>query len=151
MQTVGCIVLAISAVCGESFAVAAGGSAPSNFIQFCSGCHGQDGRGGGVKSGIPDFQNFVGAFASDDSGRTYVLHVPGVVNTSLDAAEIAAVMNYVMKTWGGKSLRPHFIPFTAREVTTRRARSVPDVVALRRQVVERLHAKGTATADYPWP
>jgi cytochrome c553 len=142
---------AVYAVLSGSFAVSADHSASSNFIQYCSGCHGQDGRGGGVNSGIPDFRNFVGAYASDDGGRTYVLHVPGVVNTSLDDAEIAAVINYVMKTWGGTSLRAGFIPFTAREVTSRRARSVPDVVALRRQIVQRLHANGISTAQYPWP
>jgi cytochrome c553 len=143
-------VVVCTALCG-SFAVSAGHSASSNFIQYCSGCHGQNGRGAGVNSGIPDFKNFVGAFASDDGGRTYVLHVPGVVNTSLDDAEIAAAMNYIMRTWGGTSLRADFVEFTADEVRTRRARSVPDVVALRRQVVERLHANGIATADYPWP
>jgi hypothetical protein len=56
-----------------------------------------------------------------------------------------------MRTWGGTSLRADFVEFTADEVRARRARSVPDVVALRRQVVERLHANGIATADYPWP
>jgi cytochrome c553 len=139
-----------TALCG-SFALSAGHSASSNFIQYCSGCHGQNGRGGGVNSGIPDFKNFVGAFASEDGGRTYVLHVPGVVNTNLDDAEIAAVINYIMRTWGGTSLRADFVEFTADEVRARRARSVPDVVALRRRVVERLHANGIATADYPWP
>jgi hypothetical protein len=73
------------------------------------------------------------------------------VNTSLDNARIAAVVNYIMRTWGGTSLRAGFVAFTEEEVTKRRARSVPDVVALRRQVARRLHAQGIATADYPWP
>jgi hypothetical protein len=143
-----------TAVCAAlltSVAVSADHSASSNFIQYCSGCHGQDGRGGGATSGIPDLRNFVGAFAGDEGGRTYVLHVPGVVNTSLDDAEIAAVINYVMKTWGGTSLFPDFVPFTTREVIRRRARSVQDVVALRREIVQRLNADGIPTAPYPWP
>jgi mono/diheme cytochrome c family protein len=145
------IAVATCAALSGSFALAAGHSASSDFLLYCSGCHGQDGRGGGEHSGIPDFQNFVGAFAGDDGGRTYVLHVPGVVNTSLDNARIAAVINYIMRTWGGTSLRADFVAFTEEEVTKRRARSVPDVVALRRQVARRLHAQGIATADYPWP
>lgn len=145
------IAIAVCAAMSGSFALSAGHSASSNFVQYCSGCHGQDGGGGGVNSGVPDFRNFVGAFAGDDGGRTYVLHVPGVVNTSLDDAEIAAVINYLMRTWGGTSLPVDFVEFTADEVSTRRARTVPDVVALRRQVALRLSANGIATADYPWP
>ena len=100
---------------------------------------------------IPDFRGYIGAFAADEDGRTYVLRVPGVVNTSLSDSEISAVINYVMNTWGGSSLRHDFVAFTAQEVEARRARPVADVVSFRRQIVERLHASGIPTADYPWP
>jgi hypothetical protein len=121
------------------------------FIQHCSGCHGLNGDGGGATSGIPKFRDFVGAFAGDELGRTYVLHVPGIANTSLDADTIAAVVNYVMTTWGGVSLPKKFRAFTKMEVETRRRYPVSDIVALRREVVVRLHAKGIATSAYPWP
>jgi hypothetical protein len=61
------------------------------------------------------------------------------------------VMNYVMTTWGGTSLRPGFVAFTPEEVAARRSRPVADVVQLRRQIVERLHAVGISMAEYPWP
>jgi mono/diheme cytochrome c family protein len=143
--------LAVYSVLFSSSVQSAGRAASSNYVQYCSGCHGLDGRGAGANSGIPDFRNFVGAFASDDCGRTYVLHVPGVVNTSLGNAEMAALINYLMRTWGGTSLSADFVEFTAAEVQTRRAYYVPDVVSLRRQIVERLQANGIATAPYPWP
>ncbi len=103
------------------------------------------------EGGIPQFRNFVGAFASDEAGRTYVLHVPGVSSADLSNAEIADVMNYIMKTWGGTSLRSDFVEFTADEVAVRRAQPVADVVLLRREIVQRLTAAGVVTAEYPWP
>jgi hypothetical protein len=104
-----------------------------------------------VTSGIPRLQDSVGAFADDDDGRTYVLHVPGVTNTSLDDEEIAAVLNYVMTRWGGKSLPDNYRAFTREEVARRRQYAISDVVALRRKVVARLRSRGITTAAYPWP
>jgi hypothetical protein len=133
--------------------VASGGSRSPEpiFIQHCSGCHGLNGDGGGATSGIPRFRDFVGAFAGDELGRTYVLHVPGIANTSLDDETIATVVNYVMTTWGGTSLPKQFRAFTKGEVEARRRYPVSDIVALRREVVARLRARGISTATYPWP
>ncbi|MGQ9364697.1 c-type cytochrome [Azospirillum sp. ST 5-10] len=122
----------------------------TNYILRCTGCHGMDGAGSAI-GGIPDFRGMVGAFAGDDEGRTYLLHVPGVIGASLSDAEIAGVLNYIMENWAGASLPADFRPFTAAEVTDRRARPVADVVVLRRRIVARLGESGIATADYPWP
>jgi hypothetical protein len=145
------IPVVINTACFMSLAIGSPRTAAPLFIQYCSGCHGLNGEGTTAISGIPGFRDFVGAFAVDEVGRTYVLHVPGVVNTSLDDESVAAVINFVMTTWGGKSLPADFHAFTKEEVAASRQRPVPDVVALRREVVGRLRAKGIATAPYPWP
>jgi hypothetical protein len=146
------LIAVISCLVGLGSFAAGGPRSPAPiFIQYCSGCHGLNGDGGGATSGIPKFRDFVGAFAGDELGRTYVLHVPGIANTGLDADTIAAVVNYVMTTWGGASLPQQFRAFTKMEVETRRRYPVSDIVALRREVVVRLRAKGIATATYPWP
>lgn len=130
--------------------LAADRAARYHFLLRCSGCHGVEGEG--VRTGgIPEFHNFVGAFAGDDAGRTYVLHVPGVKGANLNDTDIAAVMNYVMMTWGGTSIRGTFVPFTAEEVRQRRAVRITDVVAMRRVIVQRLTSQGIVTAEYPWP
>jgi cytochrome c553 len=147
--TAGGFMLVICTALSLSVATAAERTASVNFILHCSGCHGTDGHGLG--GSIPDFSNFIGAFAHEDDGRTYLLHVPGVIGANLSDGEIAAVINYVMKAWGGTSLEPGFTEFTAEEVALRRARHVEDVVVFRRQIVERLTAAGIATAPYPWP
>ncbi|WP_029009467.1 c-type cytochrome [Azospirillum halopraeferens] len=122
----------------------------TNYILRCTGCHGMDGAGLPA-GGIPDFRDSVGAFTGDDEGRTYLLHVPGVIGAGLTDREIAAVLNFIMDTWAGRSLPDDFRPFTGGEVTERRARPVEDVVVLRRSIVARLRERGVETADYPWP
>lgn len=125
-------------------------SAHANYILRCAGCHGMTGAGA-PDAGIPDFIGLVGAFAGLDEGRTYLMHVPGVVGSGLSDAEIAAVSNYVIETWAGGSLPADWQPFTEAEVTERRAIDIPDVVAKRREVVAVLDAMGIETAAYPWP
>ena len=121
-----------------------------NYVLRCSGCHGMDGSGHAA-AGVPDFRDSVGAFAMDEEGRTYLLHVPGIVNASLSDREISAVINFVMDNWGGTSLQPGFARFNPQEVAVRRAQPVTDVVRFRRQIVDRLQARGIRTARYPWP
>lgn len=125
-------------------------SAHANYILRCAGCHTLDGSGV-ADAGIPDFRNLVGAFTADEAGRTYFMHVPGVIGASLTDQEIAGLLNYVVDTWAGESRPPFFINFTANEVARLRAVEIGDVVTYRRSLVEDLTAKGIATADYPWP
>ena len=135
------------ALCSPTAAQEAG---RSNFILRCAGCHTLDGSGSEA-GGIPDFRNYVGAFAHTEDGRRYLMHVPGVVSASLSDKQIADVMNYVMETWAGSSLPADYRPFTGDEVTTLRAEPVDDVVAYRRKVAADLMAQGIETAGYPWP
>ena len=133
----------------------AGAAAPSgaaelspraSYILHCSGCHGMTGAGA-TEAGIPDFAGSVGHIATLDLGRTYIMHVPGVVSASLSDAQIAEVMNYVLDAWGDGASAP----FTPEEVTRRRAIPVGDVVAFRRVVAEEMGRAGLPIAEYPWP
>lgn len=147
------VVAAMAAVLAAVSAPAAGAgelSPRTNYILRCTGCHGMDGAGSPI-GGIPDFRNLVGAFAADEEGRSYIMHVPGVVASGLTDREIAGVVNFVMTTWAGSSLPPDFRPFTEQEVTRLRLSPVNNVVDMRRALVARLKAQGVATADYPWP
>jgi len=129
---------------------AEGYNARTNYMLRCTGCHGMDGSGS-EQAGIPDFRGYVGSFARSETGRTYLMHVPGVVNSSLSDGEIAAVMNYVMDSYAGASKAPDAAPFTPDEVATLRAVPVADVVALRRDAVAVCSEEGWPVAGYPWP
>ena len=125
-------------------------TAHTNYILRCAGCHGFEG-GGTPEGGIPAFPDSVGYIAGTELGRTYMMHVPGVVGASLNNGEIAEVMNYVLDVWGETGNGDPAAYFTEEEVTRRRAEPVPDVVAYRRLVVDELTDMGIAVAEYPWP
>ncbi|HEY9344100.1 MAG TPA: hypothetical protein VIQ53_02260 [Inquilinus sp.] len=125
-------------------------SAHIDYMLKCSGCHGADGSGSPDR-GIPDFRGYVDGFGRTEAGRTYVMHVPGVVNSSLPNGRIAAVINYVIATFGAPETRAGIPPFTAGEVDRLRAIPVPDVVAYRREVAAELAKAGIPVAGYPWP
>lgn len=117
-----------------------------NYILRCTGCHGMEGKGSEI-GGIPTFHNSVSTLANDDEGRTYMMHVPGVIGASLSDAEIATVMNWIQDAWGNAPAPA----FTEEEVTRRRAIAVTDVVRFRREINDRLQAEGKSIAPYPWP
>ncbi|ATG48230.1 c-type cytochrome [Celeribacter ethanolicus] len=125
-------------------------TAHTNYILRCAGCHGFEG-GGTPEGGIPAFPDSVGYIAGTELGRTYMMHVPGVVSASLNNREIAEVMNYILDVWGETDSGEAPVHFTEEEVTRRRAEPVPDVVAYRRLAVDELTAMGITVADYPWP
>lgn len=122
----------------------------TNYILRCAGCHGFEGLGT-TEGDIPAFPDSVGYIAGTELGRTYMMHVPGVVSASLNNGEIAEVMNYILDIWGATDSGSPPEPFTEEEVTHRRAEPVPDVVAYRRLVVDELSAMGVTVAEYPWP
>jgi mono/diheme cytochrome c family protein len=118
-----------------------------NYILHCAGCHGMTGEGSQV-GGIPAFPHSVAYIASIDAGRTYMMHVPGVVSAGLSDAQIAEVTNYILAEWSDGAA---FTPFDAAEVTRRRAVPVSNVVEYRREVAGELAAQGIELAYYPWP
>ncbi|MEY8830131.1 cytochrome c [Sedimentitalea sp. XS_ASV28] len=118
----------------------------ANYLLYCSGCHRQDGAGA-IEGGIPAFQDSVGYIAGIETGRTYIMHVPGVISTNMSDADVAGVLNYILDRWGEEG----GADFSAEEVTRRRALPVADVVVYRRQVVKELKEAGIEIADYPWP
>jgi len=146
-------ILVVTMVCltVAAFPAAAGGlSAENNYILRCTGCHRMDGSGN-PQGGIPDFRDSVGYFSAFPKGREYLVHVPGVLESSLTPKEIADVLNYVIIRWGGRSLPEQYQPFTVSEVTELQKIKIDDVVAFRRQLVERLNGQGIDVAEYPWP
>lgn len=123
-------------------------SAQSNYMLRCAGCHGMDGKGVET-AGIPPFPGFVDVFFNDAQSRLYLMHVPGVVGSSLTNDEIAEVMNYVVDRWGASGeVVKHFTP---DEVSRLRQQPVKDVVVLRRNISERLSSEGVDLPEYTWP
>lgn len=137
------LLLAVAAAPGHAGNTAS--SPRSNYVLHCSGCHGMKGLGT-VEGGIPAFPGSVGHIVGTETGRTYVMHVPGVTGNSMSDAQIAEVMNYILDEWSEGGAH-----FTAEEVARRRSIPIGDVVAYRRKVVAELRRSGIEIAVYPWP
>lgn len=121
-------------------------SPEQNYILRCSGCHDMDGSGL-ERGGIPPLPGYLGAFVSDPAGRSYLMHVPGVIASGLNDSQLAILMNYLNQKWGN----PQAKPFSEAEVRQLRAEPIDDVVKYRREIVRRFVAEGIPIGDYPWP
>ncbi len=125
-------------------------TAETNYVLRCVGCHDTDGTGLPA-AGIPNFVDEVGVFAGLHEGRAYLLHVPGVIGSSLSDSETADVLNYIMTKWAGPSLPSDYVPFTSEEVQTLKTEGVGNPVKYRRVVAAKLAQSGIEVPDYPWP
>lgn len=142
------VMLDVPTVCARE--AVAGRSAATNYALHCMGCHSATGAGS-EKGGIPDFRNRIGVFANSDAGRTYLLHVPGVISAGLTDEEIAAVMNFIMSKFAGPSQPADYRPFSGAEVTTLRKVRIEDIALARRKIVQHLRETSQDAAAYPWP
>ncbi len=125
----------------------------------CMGCHGNEGQG--TPGVFPPLAQHLPNVVAKEGGRTYLINavlfgLEGEVtilgNTfnammpawggSLDDAQIAAVLDHVLTSWGNDALLPEeFTAITAEEVAAERenAKAPADVLALR----EALELDGT--------
>jgi hypothetical protein len=95
--------------------------APVDYMLHCQGCHLPGGIGHpGI---VPSLRNHVGLFLQSREGRAFLIQVPGVAQSSLDDADLAAVMNWMLLEFDPVHVKPDFEKFTAAEV--RRYRYVP--------------------------
>jgi hypothetical protein len=114
--------------------VAAGGNSPHvNYMLHCQGCHLEGGRGHpGI---VPKMQGEIGQFLKSQAGRAYLVQVPGSAQSFLDDAQLAEVLNWMLREFDPKRVAPDFQPYTAAEVTRYRATQLADVGATRRALL----------------
>lgn len=128
--------LALAAGLGASARDAAAWSPAVNYALNCQGCHLADGRE--TKDLVPPLAGSVGRLVRVPEGRAYLVRLPNVAAVPLDDAEIAALLTWVVETFGAAELPPDFAPFTAHEVGRGRASPLVDIDGERRAVVEAL-------------
>ena len=103
-----------------------------NYMLQCQGCHGADGRGAGT---VPSLEG-VGRFLAAPGGREYLVRVPGSSQSALDDAELAEVLNWILREFDPRD----FVPYTAAEVSRVRRPPLDDVDAVRRELERSLAA-----------
>jgi hypothetical protein len=75
-------------------------------------------------------------------GRDYLMRVPGVARSALDDARLAAVLNWMLATYGADGAAPGFTPYTAAEVGVARRQVLLDRKAVRARLLTELRTRG---------
>lgn len=129
---------AIGGVIAWALAVPAGAGDPAiDYMLECQGCHLPDGAG---TNDVPDLRDGIGRFIGVDGGRAYLVQVPGSSQSALDDADLAEVLNWMIRTFGPADVAASFQHFDADEVARFRTAPLVEVDAVRRTLVERMAA-----------
>jgi mono/diheme cytochrome c family protein len=102
-----------------------------NYMLQCQGCHGAEGRG--APGTVPTLAG-VGRFLAVPGGREYLVRVPGSSQSALADAELAEVLNWMIREFDPRD----FAPYTAEEVARVRRPPLDDVTAARRELLQKL-------------
>lgn len=99
----------------------------------CAGCHGLEGHGAPPE--VPSLIDEPGRIVQLPGGREYMIAIPGVSQAGLDDAELAKVLNYMMREFSPRMLPAEFKPFSADEVGRSRAETLIDPLLRREQLL----------------
>lgn len=116
-----------------------------DYVLYCMGCHGAQAEG--VPGKVPPLAHALGRYMRTPEGRNYILRVPGAANSVLSDAQLAAVLNWLAKTYDGEELSADVPLFTPAEVTSTRHSPLTSVLATRREVIRALQATGHAPPE----
>jgi mono/diheme cytochrome c family protein len=112
----------------------------NHWAMNCQGCHRPDGNG--TAGGAPRMNGVVARFLSVDGGRAYLTRVPGVATAPLSDAQLADLLNFVLRHFDGQDLPADFKPYTAEEITAgRRAPLRTEAAETRRRLLDRFAAE----------
>ena len=122
------------------------GSVAQNFLLFCAGCHGRDGAG--VPGRVPPLRDSLSRLLGVEGGREFLLRVPGVANSALSDAALAAVMNWCVRQFAGEQVAARQPAYTAAELAAARRAPLLAMRRTRRELLERAGVAGPAAAEY---
>jgi len=108
-----------------------------DYLLQCQGCHLADGRGAPEK-GVPALRGSVARFLTVEGGRAYLIRVPGASGSPLSDAELAAVLNWIVQTFGPAEAARAAAPFTEQEVRRFRRPPLDDVAPVRNRLLDKI-------------
>jgi mono/diheme cytochrome c family protein len=119
------------------------GSPRMNYMLHCSGCHGQD-AAGSPGAGVPSMRGAIGHFFKVEGGREFLIQVPGTSQSSLNDAQTAELMNWMLKTFSKDEIPAATPAYSKQEVAQLRSAPLIEVAAEREAIIKRLQAQGIA-------
>ena len=108
-------------------------TAQIHYMLQCQGCHRADGSGS--PGAVPSLTGFMGKFLTVPGGRAYLVRVPGSAQAPLSDADLAQVLNWMIRAFGPPAIAADFEPFRADEVAGLRASPLTDVDSVRRALI----------------
>jgi mono/diheme cytochrome c family protein len=133
-----CSGIALAAACATAGAT---DYAQQNYLLHCAGCHLPDGSGS-KPNDVPSLHGIPGLIARIPEGRAYLTQVPGIAYTPLGNAEVAEIINWMLREFSKDTLAADFVPFTTEEVTRLRATRPAEIIKVRAAVLGRLRELG---------
>ena len=85
-----------------------------DYTLHCQGCH--QAGGIGLPGSVPELKGSIAKVVSMPGGREYVARVPGVAQSQLDDASVAALLNWIVAYFDAAHVPDDFRPFTAEEI-----------------------------------
>ncbi len=133
---------------GLSAAAAQAAEPNYNYALRCTGCHTAEGVSPPLGR-IPPLKDVVGHLVRSDAARLYFANVPGIVNSGLGNDDTAALLNWVVKVYGGKSTPEDWKRFDGAEIKALRKAAPADIMAYRKHIQDELDAAGYSIGSYP--
>jgi mono/diheme cytochrome c family protein len=100
-----------------------------DYVLHCQGCH--QAGGVGLPGAVPQLKGSVARIAALPGGREYLSRVPGVAQSQLDDAAVAALLNWLVAYFDSEHLPSGFAPFTVEEVAPLRRRPLVNASEVR--------------------
>lgn len=107
--------------------------AQANYMLYCMGCHLPDGSGAAGK--VPSVRESLPVLAASSAGRRFLVEVPGAAQSQLSDADLAQVLNWMVRNLSAPSVPPGFTEFTTAEVAGYRSVRLLDVSAARARLL----------------
>ena len=129
----GCYLLIVIAGCANLVAAEQKWTNPPAFsyLLHCSGCHIEDGSGDPPE--VPDLRKNLDKLLRSETGRGYMLRVPGVTDTPVTPREMAELMNWLIAEFYPEL--QDFRPFSAEEVVSGRATRLANPLEIRQSLL----------------
>jgi cytochrome c553 len=126
--------IAVLLLLGSAAASRAGALEPHvNYQVYCMGCHLADGSG--VQDRVPSMRRTLVKFSAMPEGREFLVRVPGAAQSPLSDADLATLMNWMVRNLSELPVPGDFVEYTAAEVGRVRHQPLVQVVEQRRRLL----------------
>ncbi len=129
-------IAALLIVASASHLMAASAEPPEQLYMLnCWGCHRPHGEG--VPGTAPPLRG-AADFLRVPGGRQYLIEVPGVAQSALDDAQVAAVMNWIIQSFSSDRMPADLRPYTRDEIAKYRRTRPMDIKETRARLASEM-------------